>query len=159
MPLRNLHHGLQSVPQDKPLWRGRVCRKLHSLMPTARQSQTLLASFQEFKLETHSITSGGRKCMNLQESVIWRHWLKCYISMPGIAREFAWLGQWVDNRGSAFLLFHTADNTDLITQLAPSFRDRMDVESWRIGLGDTSEWISFGNRRFDCRGIDTYATC
>jgi hypothetical protein len=49
--------------------------------------------------------------------------------MPGIAREFAWLGQWVDNRGSAFLLFHTADNTDLIPQLAPNFRDRMDVES------------------------------
>jgi hypothetical protein len=48
--------------------------------------------------------------------------------MPGIAGEFAWLGQLVHCRRSAFLLLHTANDAYLITQLAARFGDGMDMK-------------------------------
>ena len=65
--------------------------------------------------------------MNLQNSIIRRHWLKGNVCMPSIAGEFAWLSQRIDN-GSAFLLLHAADDADLVSEFAASLRDRMDMK-------------------------------
>jgi hypothetical protein len=54
--------------------------------------------------------------------------------MPGIAGEFAWLGQLVHCRRSAFLLLHTANDAYLITQLAARFGDGMDMKPRRLRL-------------------------
>ena len=67
--------------------------------------------------------------MDFQDSIVRRDRLKCNISMPTIAGEFAWLSQLVHCRRSAFLLLHTANDANLITELAARFRDGMDVKA------------------------------
>jgi hypothetical protein len=66
--------------------------------------------------------------VDFQDSIVRRDRLKSNISMPGIAGEFAWLGQLVHCRRSAFLLLHTANDAYLITQLAARFGDGMDMK-------------------------------
>jgi hypothetical protein len=78
--------------------------------------------------ETYSISTSRRQNMHFQDSIIRRDRLKCNISMPAIACEFTWLSQRVHCRRSAFLLLHTTDNADLITELATRFSDGMDVK-------------------------------
>jgi hypothetical protein len=67
--------------------------------------------------------------VDFQDGIIRRDRLKCNISVPAIASEFTWFGQRVHCRRSAFLLLHTTDDADLITELAARFSDGMDVKA------------------------------
>jgi hypothetical protein len=100
-----------------------------SILPQVQQPSPWNSLGKLWKEKAYSISSSRRQSVDFQDSIIRWHRLKCNIRMPGVAGEFAWFSQQVYRGRKAFLLLHAADDTDMITELAAGFSDRMNVKA------------------------------
>ena len=74
-----------------------------------------------------SVSSCFRQSVNLEYGIIGGNMLKCNISVPAYRGETRCVAKLMSETAAFFLLL-TANQTNLITQLASLFRQRMDMQ-------------------------------